>query len=448
MMKRSAKIRLITFTLALLLILAGFWADTGLRLSAAQTQLEYGYRRALNDLTDSVAGMRSTLQKAPYVGRGVTQSALSAQLMEQSGGAKAAMAALPLSQERTEKISRFLSQIGDYALSLERRGSGLEDTDVENLQNLEDYAGRLLEVLYNAQARLSAQGGTIRADAAGLGNLTALDGLATLDDDFDEAAQQFAETPSLLYDGPFSDHLNRREPLFLQGRKEITREQAAGEAAGFLQCGTDALEFLGEAGSELPVYAFQWEDAQINITKSGGEAAYFKLGAQPAEENLGYEDALAAARQLLERLGREPFRETYYARTDHLCTVNFAGLAETEDGQEVTCYPDLMKVTVELEAGGIVELDCIGYLMNRHDRALPAPRLIQEEAQESVSPLLTVERAALALIPSPGLDEVLCWEFYCESGDGQRFLSYVNCETGLEEQLYRLQIDENGTLTF
>ena len=57
-----------------------------------------------------------------------------------------------------------------------------------------------------------------------------------------------------------------------------------------------------------------------------------------------------------------------------------------------------------------------------------------------------MESVRLAVIPTPGLDEVLCWEFSCKGGDGRQVLSYVNTGTGLEEQLYLLQIDDSGVL--
>ncbi len=105
-----------------------------------------------------------------------------------------------------------------------------------------------------------------------------------------------------------------------------------------------------------------------------------------------------------------------------------------------------MKVTVELEKGGTIEFDAAGYVMNNHDRSIPAPKIPLDEAKSAVSPLLRVESGRLAVIPTPGLDELLCWELHCTAADGQEVLSYVNTETGLEEQLYILQRDEHGTL--
>ena len=94
-MKRRAKIRFITFALSLLLVGAGLLAEARLALAHSSTRLEYSYRRALGDLTDGVGGMCRTLEKAQYASTPVMQSALSAQLLEQSGSAKSAMASLP-----------------------------------------------------------------------------------------------------------------------------------------------------------------------------------------------------------------------------------------------------------------------------------------------------------------------------------------------------------------
>ena len=94
-MKTRTKVRLITFGMAAFFLTAGFWLDAHLTLRSARTQLEYVYLRSLGDLTDYVSGMQATLHKSMYAGSPATRSALSAELLEQAGGAKSAMAALP-----------------------------------------------------------------------------------------------------------------------------------------------------------------------------------------------------------------------------------------------------------------------------------------------------------------------------------------------------------------
>lgn len=446
-MKKSAKIRSAVFLAAFLALMCGFWANAKLTAEESGAELEYSYRRALNDLTDYVSNMQSMLKKAPYAGTASMQSAVSAKLLEESGGAKAAMAALPFSQEKSDRVSRFLSQVGDYALSLTRKsiaGKPLEDTDVENLAVLEEYAGKLSLSLQNIQSRLSAEQASIGRTRSLLNNVDGIDALFSLDDDFDQAAQEFAQFPALLYDGPFSDHIQRRKPLFLQGKREVTEETAAQKAAEFLKCNPEELTSLGEAGNELAVYSFSYGGSRVNITRLGGEIAYFKKSGDVPNAVFSCESALQKAEQALKDMGIPSFRESYYVQTDNLCTVNFA--AVTQDSLEAVCYPDLIKVTIELSRGGMVEYDATGYLMNHRSRSLEAPSLPVEKAQEKISPLLTVESSSLAVIPTPGLEEVLCWEFHCTSADGVSILSYINASTGFEEQLYLLQKDDHGVL--
>lgn len=446
---RRAQVRLISFSLAALLALGGFWLDARLSLEASQTQLEYGYRRALGDLTDYVSGMRSTLQKARYAGTASMQSAVSAEILEQSGGAKAALAALPFSQEKTDRISRFLSQAGDYAMALTRKafsGAPLDSADLEGLSALEQYAGILTEALTALQSRLTAENTGIAQSVSLLNNVEEVERIPSLDGDFDAVAEEFSVFPALLYDGPFSDHIDRREPLLLKGRESVAQEEAAAQAAKFLHCPIEELTFSGEGGGRLPVYTFTREDSMVKITKQGGFPSYYKKAGSVSAANLLYPQALDAARDYLAQQGLPAMAESYYVISDNLCSINFHSLAKTQDGRQVLCYPDLVKVTIELQEGGAVECDSTGYLMNCHERRLPNPKLSQEEAEQSLSPLLQVEDAGLAVIPTPGLNEILCWELHCTDPQGQEVLSYINAETGLEEQLYLLQKDKHGVL--
>ena len=63
-----------------------------------------------------------------------------------------------------------------------------------------------------------------------------------------------------------------------------------------------------------------------------------------------------------------------------------------------------------------------------------------------MSPKLNVLREQLALIPTDGEYEVLCWEFVCEAENGQHYIVCINAATGAEQKILILLEDENGTL--
>ena len=92
-------------------------------------------------------------------------------------------------------------------------------------------------------------------------------------------------------------------------------------------------------------------------------------------------------------------------------------------------------------------MDARGYLVNHSERTLPEPTIGPEQAAQSLSPMLEVQSQRLALIPSSGQKETLCYEFVCTSHTGDRVLCYRNCVTGAEEQLLLLLETPGGVLT-
>ena len=108
---------------------------------------------------------------------------------------------------------------------------------------------------------------------------------------------------------------------------------------------------------------------------------------------------------------------------------------------------DLIKVEISLQDGSVLGLDARGYLVNHHQRQLPSPQLSPEQAQQMLSPLLTVDSVRPALIPTSGKNEAAVYEFFCTSSTGDRVLCYINTATGAEEQLLLLVQTPNGTLT-
>ena len=87
-------------------------------------------------------------------------------------------------------------------------------------------------------------------------------------------------------------------------------------------------------------------------------------------------------------------KDSYYALNDGICVVNFAQM----EGDAI-CYTDLIKVGVALDNGEIVSIDARGYLMNHKDRTIPTPKVTKGQAQQRLSPKLTVLPLGLLLSP-------------------------------------------------
>ena len=229
--------------------------------------------------------------------------------------------------------------------------------------------------------------------------------------------------------------------------EEVTREEARAIAQGFL--GEDTgLHDLSDEQSTMPSYRFGDEDICIAVTKQGGYVSYLIDSREVGEGTIAIEDAVRTAADFLVERGIENMKESYYETKNGVVIINFAAMQG-----DVILYPDLVKVGVALDDGGIVSFDARGYLVSHQERELPIELISEEEAAEKVKDTLTIEEVRLAMIPTAGKYERLCYEFHCSAegaqagGEVQDVLVYINAETGYEEQVLLLIYSEDGVLT-
>ncbi|MBR4889385.1 MAG: germination protein YpeB [Clostridia bacterium] len=443
-MKKRKAVRIASFALALLVVLGVLAANGAQAAQGYRQQLEYTYQRAMNELTEELQTMETALKKSAYAAGSEMMERLAMELATSSAAAKAAIEALPFSDNRMERVTRFLSQVGDYALALSSKlaaGEELSDEENDNLGTMAQYAGQLRDTFEQAQTTLHQNRVHIGEAEAAISNLVSQTELPSFDDGLDELAETFSAYPELLYDGPFSDHVNQKEAAFIQGKAEVNNAEALDVAARHMGYQRQYITQTGITENTLPTYNFACVDKTVRVAVNGGELVSYEHNMTPQDTLLFVEEALQKAEDYLRGLGMEQMQESYYVVGGNTCTVNYAWV---EDG--VVCYPDLVKVTVSMETGEILGYNATGYFMNHTERTIPSPKITKEEAAEKVSDRLQVRKTQLAIIPSPGLYERLCYEFTCKAEDGQEVLVYVNAETGVTEQIYLVLKSDGGVL--
>lgn len=386
--------------------------------------LQYGYARSLNDLRDCVDNIDTTLTKAQYANTATEQNGLAAKLMRESSMAKAAVSVLPLSGNSLDNVTKYITQVGDFSMSISRKiaeGYKISDGEVKSMQSLQKYSAKLHDDLENLQPNFES---------------------TDFSDSFKQTSQDFTDFPSLIYDGPFSDHINQRKPKLLEGVKPVLQGNAQTAAADFLGVDQNTLTHAQDSAGNLPAYNFTANSGSlsVSVTKAGGIVAYMADTRSISARTLDYEGAAKKAEAFLSSRGYKNMKESYYAINDGLCLINFA---YTQNG--VICYPDLVKVGVALDNGSIVRFEAVGYIMNHTQRKLTT-KLTEAQAQKSVSPNLKVKQARPALIPTAGLNEVMCYEFTCTGKSNDNVLVYVNANNGFEENILILTSGDGGTL--
>lgn len=430
--------RIISFSTAAVAALAVFSGiQYGERRDMAQS-LEYSYMRAVEDLSLNLDNIKNNLEKGMYTNSVSMLSNLSGKLCSDAATAKAALSQLPIEELNLEQTYRFLSQVGNYSKSLADKcaaGEQLTEDEKANIAALYNYAVNLSGSMWQVEQQI--QQGDITFNM--LDNMDNAEEV-TVTDGFKDFENLDNNYPTLIYDGPFSDHILEREPIMLRGEKEISEEEALRRAIRLT--GAEDLRRAGDESGKMPSYVFENDRLTVAVTKAGGYYSYMLSGRQVTRQEITAGKAVEIAEGYLEKLGINNAEDTYYEVQNGVCIVNFA--AEQDD---VIMYTDLIKVGVALDNGDILSFDLRGYITNHTVRNLPEPAISEEKAISLVSKSLEVIDEELCVIPSGGLNEIFCYEIKCVGESGQNVLVYINAVTGKEEQILLLRISGNGTLT-
>ena len=451
-MKKASAISLIV----LLAIVAAAGAALGIKaMQASNNDERYiaaNYRHAFSELVSGITDVDTTLQKSLLVTSPSMAGAVCTELYGKSQTAKMALGVLPFSSSDLEKTSSFIGKVGDYAYALSRkaaRGEQFSQEEKDNLKKLSETAKALSQSFKSMQDELGS--GLIGLDeyARTIENFDQNEGEVipqTLGDSVSAAEQEFPEVPELIYDGPFSDHLRSVKPKMLEGQPQIDVSAGRSAAAQFVGVRPEQISPQGESGGDIPAYLYEVKlkgaSVNISVSKQGG-VVFQVIGSRAVEQaQLSAKEGLEAAKKALERRGYANMHESYYLITGNVLTANFAYM---QDG--VVCYPDLIKVGIALDDGSLQSFEASGYITAHNPRALPAAAITTEQAQSKVPSDVKVLSTALTLVPTEGRNELLCHEFECEDTNGQKYIIYVNAQTGEQEKIFILLQDKNGTLT-
>lgn len=445
------RIHILTYGVLIAAFIAAFvWGFLSTkRADALEVTVENQYNRAFHEMVDYIDSIDTQLTKAQLANSPAQLATISNDIFQQAAEAKSCLGQLPTSEIQLDNTAKFLSQVGDYTYVLSQNminGTGISDEEYKNLVSLNEYASSLKNSLSDIQSDIYS--GDIKftdTSDSKKGNVAEAAGGGILED-LENVEKSFDEYPSLIYDGPFSEHIENQQSVMIQSAEEITREQALEKAKEFLGDRGEGLEFSNEtSNTAIDAYTFvknaDGSRIAVSVTKRGGYVLYFLDSVLVTEEKIEVDDAIERARSFLKEHGYSDMEDSYYEKTNGIATINFA---YSQNG--TVCYSDLIKVRVALDTGDIVGMESKGYLMNHRVRNLSAPSITREQAQGYVSTNLVVTSTKLAVIPKDSLKEVLCYEFKGTYKD-KNFIVYINAENGREENILLLIESETGILT-
>ncbi len=412
---------------------------------------ENAYNMAFFELVDYVQNVETYLAKAIISSSPEQGVETLTNVWREANLAGAYLAQLPINTHELEKTAKFLNQVSDYSYSLSRKninGQKLSEKDLKNLEELHEYSTGLENTLNQLSADMN-EGRIKWGELTKKGNQIFAKQVSNISkDSFSNLEENFHEYSGLIYDGAFSEHITSSSKKGLTGEK-INEEKAKQIASDFI--GNEKIEQIQLSGKNengnIVSYdfnaKFKNEDrtVTISVSEKGGHIVYMNTDREILQDTISQEEADERGKEFLEQKGFKNMKETYYLKQNGIVTINYAYLQDN-----VTIYPDLIKLKIALDDGEILGIETSGYLNSHMTRDIKQPKISKEKASENLNKKLEIKSEGLAIIPTEWQTEVFCYEFKGKI-ENMDFLVYVNAETGKEEDILLIVNTPNGTLT-
>lgn len=446
-MSRSGKIKLTSYVVAAVAVLIGY-IIFGFKMSANyKSEITNSYTSAITDLANYAENITLDLEKERYAADSTQMAVLANRLSVDSACAKIALKQLPVSEEISSDIYKFLSQTGDFSLYLSKKSAKeeLSDNDLQSLDKLYSYSVKLSDKINDISAvagdveHLDYWNSQLKQGFVTVNN-TAKTALSAFDESLSDIAEVRTDYPKLIYDGPFSDHMLLGTADYLKNDKMISADTARQKAADILGVEKNKTEYINSENGSVECYIIKCGEKTTAITKHGGHLLYMNDERTVAKREIEPETAVNVAKKYLKDKFSFDFAPSYYMIDNNICVVN---LAYEKNG--VIYYPDLVKVGVSLENGEIMSVEAAGFIMNHDERRVNFTKS-ESEAKAKLSNNLKVESVNKCVINLGTDKEYSCYEFTCKGKSGEDILVYIDGHDLTERNILILTKSDGGTL--
>ncbi len=408
-----------------------------------EAQLKNMYTRSFYELVSSMDNVQVELSKLMVSNSPGGNIQLLSDISTKAENAVQQISQLPLTHPALSNTMGLVSLTGDYCRSLREKASDGHPLTSEDIAKLKELYNSCLQV--TEELRKMQSTGEVRF--TNLNNKTYYEVAQSdqISSQFSELDKGTTDYPTLIYDGPFSESIQNAQPKGLpQGTvDEAGAKTAAAAFLGLPDAGNVALS--GECKGAIETYMLEVTDtsnrkATVQVSKQGGKVLQMIMDSATVTPALTADDCVARAKEWLTGQGFGTMAATFQQQYDGTLVINFAAVQDN-----AVLYTDLVKVKVSMDDGHISGYDATGYWMNHQGRPTLAPAIAETEARKLVSSQLQITGSQLAMIPTSGGGEQLCWEFRGNFG-GDSFYVYIDALTGEEANIFKIINTETGSL--
>ena len=402
-------------------------------------ELESIYRKSFLSTIEQVENIDLNLSKALQTKDEGALGGYLADVMINSEIAENEFSNLPISEQNREYASKIINQVGDFSKYLNKkilRGEEISEEDIDNLAILYAHNKTLKEYLTRAQSNMG--------EGYKFSDLKEIDETDALLSGLNELNNLSSSYPELIYDGPFSDGVDRVEVKGLKGQ-ELSFSEAKDvfvNTFGFL--GLSDVKEMGELNSTIPCYNFSGlvtgEELYAQISKVGGEIVTFSYAGSCKEVNYQNGEVIEKGAEFLKGLGYENMKDVWINLNNNVYTINYV-----YEDNGVLVYPDMVKVRVCAETGNVIGLEASSYFTNHTERTIEEAKVNSKSAKANISDGLEVSAVRKVIVPYGNSSEKLCYEFCGEIGEDVYFV-YIDALTGKQIEMFKVINSEQGQL--
>ena len=254
---RRGKIRVRLYASVLILVLFSAFVINAQKASELSRQLNADAERSLSTLEACMSSINTNLTKGLYANTTPMLSSMAISLTRDAASAKNSLSALPLSDTQLDNMLKFLSQVGAFVSTLDRKlslGEPITSEERNQLKQLIDVSQKLLSELDTITQ--GVEDGSVSFKQAGSTLQKSADQSVQIDSAFGDAEQTLTDYPTLIYDGPFSDHILNQTPKTLEGKSDVSKEKALEIASDFIGIDKSTLRFDSETNGVIETYNF------------------------------------------------------------------------------------------------------------------------------------------------------------------------------------------------
>ncbi|MBP0990753.1 MAG: germination protein YpeB [Oscillospiraceae bacterium] len=432
-LKKRGIVRICSFAAAAVMVLAGLVVKCEKKIAAYDLEVENYKMGALLELTDNINNMETVFKKSVYAESPVQFMKLAAELWKYTELAKASLNNLPVLSKKLENTHKFLSQSGDYAMSLASKalyGEKMTEEERENFELLSKKADTMQKYITSLEREVS---GINALSGSYWKNFDKLDNSG-----FDDMENEMISDAALVYSGRFSDNIDKGISELAEKSDKMGEDVMIMIASEIM--GADKFT-VTEENSKIPCKIFSDGKGKIlSLTQNGGYLYYYINSRKIGEESVSREEATEKACRYLDDLGYDSMGVVCSETTDGILTLSFVW---SDDG--VLCYSDSIKVSVALDNGEIIAVNAGDYIMNHKTREIPENNMSTLSAMALLSPELSVRSFRSAFISKYGEEDIYVYEFFCDGKENDKVIVYINPQNGEEEEILLFAEEENGT---